>query len=278
MTPAKQADTAVARLRKAGFKVVVTAMPGRPYAFTPKAVLLHHTASTSTTSSAAEKSDVAFLKADHDNGSWPAPIVQWYVGRTGAVYLISRGRANHAGSGAGLVKQGIPKDEGNQYFWGIEVQSAGLKQDWTPVQIDAVNHLSAYLLEAMDVGVTSVWRHKDYDDDSGKIDTQYPLDFHRKGIAAVLNGNDSNQEDAEMKDYISGQQAARDAFAKDGKIGEAPSGKGEFFRAGWNDIRWSVANLKGAKGDKGEPGPAGPPGASHSHAKVSVAGPALPAP
>lgn len=99
----------------------------------------------------------------------------------------------------------------------------------------------------------------------------------------ILGGG---SEERDMKEYVAGQQAARQAYADaaDGKIGDPPSGKGEFFRAGWNDVRWSIVNLKGrdgkdgARGPKGEQGVQGLPGASHSHEKVSVAGPAISTP
>lgn len=99
----------------------------------------------------------------------------------------------------------------------------------------------------------------------------------------LLFGGTSNEEQ-EMDEFIEGTNAAQAAFVKDGKVGDPPSGKGKYFRAGWNDVRWQVNNLKGrdgkdgAKGDKGEQGVQGLPGASHSHAKVSVAGPAISTP
>lgn len=90
-----------------------------------------------------------------------------------------------------------------------------------------------------------------------------------------------NNEEQEMDEFIEGTNAAQAAFLKDGKIGDPPTGKGKFYRAGWNDVRWQVNNLKGKdgapgpKGDKGDPGVAGPPGASHSHERVSVSGPPI---
>jgi hypothetical protein len=91
----------------------------------------------------------------------------------------------------------------------------------------------------------------------------------------------TDKGEPEMDEYLEGSAAAKAAYAKDTKIGTPPDGKGKYFRAGWNDVRWAVGNLKakdGKAGPKGEPGPAGPPGASHSHAKVSVCGPAIETP
>lgn len=110
--------------------------------------------------------------------------------------------------------------------------------------------------------------------------SQIPLNTHvdpGKIDADLLFGVQTG--DAEMEEYITGQAAARDAYAKDGKIGDPPKGQaGRFFRAGWNDVRWSVNNLKGKDGKpgpKGDPGVQGLPGATHTHTKVSVAGPAV---
>lgn len=184
MGPRDQAETVARRLKRKGFVVIVDDMPPRPWTFTPKAVLLHHTASTSITSIERERGDIYVLK--HGTSDWPAPKVQWYVGRTGRITLIAKGGANHAGTGAGLVKQGIPANLGNQYMWGIEVQSAGLRRDWTSDQIKAVHALTGELVIVMGRKPSDVWRHKDYDDDSGKIDTQYPLDWHRNLVREYI--------------------------------------------------------------------------------------------
>lgn len=186
MNPKQQAIWACARLKEAGFTVKDVRMPPRDWSdssFRPTAVLLHHTASTSITSKDNEKADVAYIK----HVPWGGPGAQFYVGRTGTIYLICDGGANHAGTGNELTKDGIPVDQGNYKMWGIEVQSAGYKKDWTKIQWKAVHWLTAYLLLAMgEKDASRVWRHKDYDNDSGKVDTVYPLKDHRAAIRGVL--------------------------------------------------------------------------------------------
>lgn len=194
VTPQQQAEQVTTRLRKRGFVVVVDDMDPRPWTFNPKAVLLHHTASTSRTDLDLERGDVAFIKRDQPD--WPAPHAQWYVGRTGRIYRICKGGANHAGSGGGLVDHGIPRDLGNEFMWGIENQSAGLARDWTPEEWTSCHALTGELLTVMNQPVHQVWRHKDYDDDSGKIDTQYSLDAHREAVRLYLSGE---QEDDVMQ-------------------------------------------------------------------------------
>lgn len=175
-----------ARLRKGGFDVRNVAMPPRPWSatsFKPNAVLLHHTASSSNTNEANELADVRYIK----HVPWGGPGAQWYVGRTGTIYMICKGGANHAGTGNELTQYGIPVDQGNYRMWGIEVQSAGLKMDWTRKQWKAVHWLTACLL--LEMGQDSpgrVWRHKDYDNDSGKVDTVYPLSEHRAAVRSAM--------------------------------------------------------------------------------------------
>lgn len=192
MSPKDQAEKVMMKLRKAGFTVVIDTMPPRPWLFTPSGVLLHHTASTSTTSVKFEENDVQVLKTD-SGVAWPAPKVQWYVGRTGRIYLIAKGGANHAGTGE-LTQAGIPPNEGNRYLWGIEAQSAGLRQDWTDEEWESVTALTAELCMAMGVDQDRVWRHKDYDDDSGKIDTQYSLAAHRQAVREYIEEENVDYE------------------------------------------------------------------------------------
>jgi hypothetical protein len=206
MNPYEIATEAVRNVRRAGFQVVEDVMAPRPWSdnyFKPKGVLLHHTASTSITSLANEKSDVHVIK----NVIWGPPGAQFYVGRTGRIYVICKGGANHAGTGGGLVAQGIPKDEGNYFLWGIENQSRGLQQDWTKDEWMACHALAGELLRAMDQPVTQVWRHKDYDDDSGKIDTQYPLAKHREAIRNYLHGQ---EDEVTGEDFDKIRQIVRD--------------------------------------------------------------------
>lgn len=200
MNPKAQAETVMVRLRKQGMHVILDDIDPRPWSFTPTAVLLHHTASTSVTSIENEKSDINVLQ--HGTADWPPPKVQWYVGRTGRIYLLTKGGANHAGTGT-LAAHGIPENMGNKFMWGIEAQSRGLKPDWTKDQWEAVHRLTAELCRVMGTDQRRVWRHKDYDDDSGKIDTQYPLEKHREAVREYLKEDEMQPEDfARIRDIV----------------------------------------------------------------------------
>jgi hypothetical protein len=101
---------------------------------------------------------------------------------------------------------------------------------------------------------------------------------------------------AAVDDMLDGMIAAENASVKaDGTIGDpglppdtAPS---QYYKRGWNRVRWNVNRLAGRDGadgatgatgpmgPMGPEGPAGPqgePGATHDHTTVVVAGPATP--
>jgi hypothetical protein len=149
--------------------------PPRPQPFTPTGVLLHHTAGAAT----GDAPSLDYLR--RGTADLPAPIVQILIARSGMVHLITEGRANHAGTGSELTGQGIPTDQGNQYLWGIEVESTGQAPDWPAVQWDAAHGTARVLLDTMAATPDRVWRHKDYAGPR-KVDTRYTLEEHRAAI------------------------------------------------------------------------------------------------
>lgn len=129
-----------------------------------------------------------------------------------------------------------------------------------------------------------VWRPYTGDSHQNHVHVSFTPAGDQDGRPFDLPIFGADNEEQQMQDYIDGTNAAQAAYEKDGKVGSPPEGKGKFFRAGWNDVRWQVNNLRGrdgkdgARGPKGDQGPQGLPGASHSHEKISVAGPAIPTP
>lgn len=162
-------------LSGAGLYVTEYGKPGRPYAWTPTGVLIHHTAGAPT----GDAPSLNFLI--NGSSSLPGPVVQILIARSGQVHLISEGRANHAGTGSGLVAAGIPTDAGNQYLWGIEVESTGQAADWPASQWSAAHVTARVLLSRMGKDSSRLWRHKDYAG-SRKIDTLYELATHRAAV------------------------------------------------------------------------------------------------
>lgn len=213
MTPAAMTKTVTDRLRAQGFQVQVDTIAPRPWSFRPKGVLLHHTASSEVTGIDAERADVRNLQTDAADGSWPAPHVQWYVGRTGRIWLLTRGGANHAGVGNGLVNEGIPVDLGNTFLWGIEGQDDGYGLDWPPALWDAYHAVAGELLRVMGVGVGQVWRHKDYSS-AGKVDTRYPLETHRDAIRKYLTQGASELDQSDREWVTKQLQESEDRVVK----------------------------------------------------------------
>lgn len=94
------------------------------------------------------------------------PLCNTALDATGKVWLVSAGRANHAGTGSwrGLV--------GNSTVWGTEAQNAGTGQVWPDAQIDAYVRLSAALAEYFGFSAEMVCRHAEWT--SRKIDPAGP--------------------------------------------------------------------------------------------------------
>jgi hypothetical protein len=96
---------------------------GRPAStgnFDPQGVLCHHTASPSGCS---DQDDIDCIMAG--NSSAPGPISQLYIGRSGSVYILAAGRANHGGKGKrpGIDTSGCA--DMNAALIGIEAGASG---------------------------------------------------------------------------------------------------------------------------------------------------------
>lgn len=153
---------------------------GRPYAFNPRGLLWHHTATK------GYQYDYPSLGIVRDGRSdLPGPLAQFGIGRiTGTVYVIAGGYANHAGGGGwgGLT--------GNGSVWGIEAEGDGIGEEWTPELIRSYVALSVALCRHGGFESDRICRHAEWSD-GGKIDTATsPLDdgdWIRARVAASLN-------------------------------------------------------------------------------------------
>ena len=173
-----------------------------PYgtSFKPISVLLHHTAGTNS---------LAFMM----KGSYP-PVrnAQFLVDRDGTIHCIANS-AYHAGKGEwefpGFT---VPKDDGNRFMYGIEIESLGTsdsvtdgskdKDGMTAVQVTASAQLTAELCKLMGVDTEYVIRHKDYAGPR-KVDVKQSLKYWRKRVDEFM----SNQWDGKVPD-IEGIYAA----------------------------------------------------------------------
>lgn len=150
-------------------------------------VLLHHTAGTNSLNYIVNTNPYAPVRACH-----------FLIGRDGTVFVVSGVGAYHAGRGGPwrFPKTGgdviIPKDQGNQHLYGIEIESLGTKAaiDGSPAgmtveQVVSTALLSAALLDAMRASwrswpVSRVIRHRDWT--SRKVDVRQDLDWWHRAI------------------------------------------------------------------------------------------------
>lgn len=83
------------------------------------------------------------------------PLCNYGLGRSGTVYVVAAGRANHAGGGGW---QGLT---GNSSVVGIEAENDGY-QPWPYEQTDAYRRLCAAICEALDVPAAYTCRHHEW--------------------------------------------------------------------------------------------------------------------
>jgi N-acetyl-anhydromuramyl-L-alanine amidase AmpD len=156
-------------------------------------VLLHHTAGTNSLNWIVNSNPYAPVRACH-----------FLVDRDGTVNVVSGVGAYHAGKGGpwkfpnGPI---IPRDQGNQHLYGIEIESLGTSpkidgstKGMTLEQVISTATLTAALLNAarrgpLSLPVSRVIRHRDWT--SRKVDVRQDLDWWHQvvGIARRNKGN-----------------------------------------------------------------------------------------
>lgn len=157
---------------------------GRPYAFHPRGVLCHHTASSRKSGNFGSEYIVT-----HGRSDLPGPLCQFLLGRDGQVKVIALGYANHAGVGG--PHAGIPANMGNTYLYGIEAENDGVGEPWPKVQLNAYYRLCAALLKYMNItDVNMVFGHKEWT--TRKIDpARLNMDDFRRQVKKALAAGDS---------------------------------------------------------------------------------------
>jgi N-acetyl-anhydromuramyl-L-alanine amidase AmpD len=170
-----------------------------------KGVMLHHTAGTNSLNYIVNTNPYAPVRACH-----------FLVQRDGTVQVVSAVGAYHAGKG-GPYKFSrtvtIPKDQGNQYLYGIEIESMGstatIGNAQGAINIEQVVStalLSAALLNAMrptwrSLPVTRVIRHADWT--RRKIDVRQDLDWWHQVIGiARRNRKDAAKAEREIRAFV----------------------------------------------------------------------------
>ena len=174
MTPEQQIKDAVKWL-PVGTRVVYEKDWNNPRiagkgSFTPKFVMLHHTAGT--------KSLGILMNTVYR----PVRGSHFLVDRDGTVHVLASVKAYHAGIGGPF--KGVAENAMNAYAWGIEIEDLGKGQTMTEAQILSAAGLSRGLLEAMSKDMDCLIQHKEWNP-RGKVDTRYTTSFWRGKVAAA---------------------------------------------------------------------------------------------
>jgi hypothetical protein len=169
-------------LRKAGLKVKKVRgweTRGRDHPFTPRGTCFHHTASARNSGNAP-----CLGLVTRGTSVVPGPLCNILIGRDGTVYLVAAGYANHAGLGG--PNRGVPKDSGNRYLVGFEVENDGRGEPWPARQLRAVDLACAVTLKFLKRRARRHQAHKEYAPDR-KIDpTGIDMNRDRKRVGRLL--------------------------------------------------------------------------------------------
>lgn len=157
-------------------------------------VMIHHTVTSGT------QNTVNIVKNGYSG--LPGPLCHGMIAKSGKVYLVGYGRANHAGLGdpdvlrAVIDERTAPADneasaDGNRYFYGFECENMGNGKDpWPAAQLEAIERVSAAICRAHDWGPLSVIGHKEWQ--PGKVDPLgFTMDSMRARIKSRLGGTPS---------------------------------------------------------------------------------------
>ncbi len=152
-------------------------------------VMIHHT----VTKGMANTVDICY----NGHSSLPGPLCHGVIGKDGVVYLVSSGRANHAGNGdddvldAVIDERKLPADDeanrdGNRHFYGFECENLGDGRDpWPAAQVETMVKASAAICRHYGWSAASVIGHKEWQ--PGKIDPRgIDMDELRNRINARL--------------------------------------------------------------------------------------------
>ena len=157
-------------LRRAGLNVSYE--PGwetpanDPFGVSPShGVIMHHTANSGA------RGDHPSLYWMMNNQFYPVRAAHFLVGRSGKIMCVASRGAYHAGAGGPVRVDGrsVPKDQGNKYLVGIEIESKGTSKSttaridevdgYTPEQIESASKLAAALCDLMGVSHRAVITH-----------------------------------------------------------------------------------------------------------------------
>lgn len=208
-------------------------------------VMIHHTAGTNSESTVAYRG----------NSSAPPPLCHALLAKTGTVYMISNGRANHAGliarnAHAAVVSQdgshpvpGADAVDGNDPYYGLEIENLGNGEDpYPPEQYDAAVRYAAAHCRLYGWNADSVMGHKEAT--RRKVDPSFSMWDFRRHLRACLALPAGKWEGSGAGTSEEGDMDAQDVWAYEAK--KATGGRN---MAGYVlDIERQVRSLSAAVG------------------------------
>jgi len=144
-----------------------------------KAIVCHHTAWPLNSQDYPSLRLVRDGRLPPDPSPVPGPLSQLGLGRSGKVYVLASGRANHAGVGS--TPKGVVTFAGSSESIGIEAEHPGGSHTWTPVQYDAYVRLCVALADHLNLKTTQVLGHKEWAP-GRKPDPNFPMALFRGDI------------------------------------------------------------------------------------------------
>ena len=153
-------------------------------------------------------------------GDLPGPLCHDYLTRTGRLYLVGNGRANHAGTVARNAYDAVLNErpvhpypdaaeplDGNSLSYGLECENNGAEgRAWPAVQYDVAVRVQAVRCRFHGWSANSVWAHKEATRRK-PVDPRLDMDNFRADVAERLKhpagwnpgDADTPEEDDEMK-------------------------------------------------------------------------------
>lgn len=179
------------RLRNAGLRVAEVdgwRRAGRPGAFDPQGVLIHHTAGARATRNNPHPSLQTVINGRSDLAG---PLCQVLVDYTGVCWVVAAGRSNNAG--AADASGPLPAtDDGNALYVGIEIDyrvnpDGSFAQHPSSIQKSASIVAAAAIVTRLGHGYRYVRGHKETSR-TGKIDPKFlmPMPDFRDEVRTMI--------------------------------------------------------------------------------------------
>ncbi|MFD4257707.1 N-acetylmuramoyl-L-alanine amidase [Streptomyces sp. NPDC058534] len=150
-------------------------------------------------------------------GGLPGPLCHDYLTRTGRLYLVGNGRANHAGTVARNAYNAVLNEnskhpypdaaepiDGNSVSYGLECENSGaVGRAWPAKQYDVAVRVQAARCRFHGWGANSVWAHKEATRRK-PVDPRLPMDTFRADVAERLRHEPGWNPGEEEEDPMAG--------------------------------------------------------------------------